>query len=170
MQHRCFLSDEASRWHSPYPVPPHLPHTRPSCSSFLAPSAFYSAILEYCSCYTVAGSDRGQLLDIPRERGGLGASTLSLGSCGTEGLQSRDRCQRKTGERDPLFSDYSTTRNRCSAIWILTSSFVPRVERRFRGAFAMWVTFPGTEIQIEGERFSFQTIGNKIQVRGRGVR
>lgn len=42
--------------------------TRPSCSSFLAPSAFYSAILEYCSCYTVAGSDRGQLLDIPRER------------------------------------------------------------------------------------------------------
>lgn len=44
---------------------------------------------------------------------------------GTEGLQSRDRCQRKTGQRDPLFSSYSTTRDQCSAIWILTLSFAP---------------------------------------------
>lgn len=56
----------------PPPLPPPVssspcPVSRISRSSFHAPSAFYSAILEYCSCYTGAGTDRGQLLDIPRE-------------------------------------------------------------------------------------------------------
>lgn len=49
------------------PNPPRVPFPAYRAPFFHAPSAFYSAILEYCSCYTVAGTDRGQLLDIPRE-------------------------------------------------------------------------------------------------------
>lgn len=50
------MASTVPRYPSPPPAP--CPVSRISRSSFRAPSAFYSAILEYCSCYTVADTDR----------------------------------------------------------------------------------------------------------------
>lgn len=63
------------------PLSPLCPDSRISRSSFHAPPAFYSAILEYCSCYTVAGTDRGQLFDIPLRGGRSWCIDLELRRC-----------------------------------------------------------------------------------------